>query len=92
LTRTDADILHRLRVIGNSAAHEIKPATQAQVAAAMKVIDHLLIGAYVLPNEAMVLPAPDKKGGSTCTAAPNSPSPPVSNDYKSPPAATGEEP
>ena len=64
LTRAGADILHSLRVIGNTAAHEIKPPTQAQVAAAMKVIDHLLIGAYVIPKEAKVLPVPAKKAGA----------------------------
>lgn len=64
LTQKGADILHGLRLIGNDAAHQIKPPTKDQVAAAMKVIDHLLIGAYVIPDEAKVLPAPPKKGAA----------------------------
>lgn len=70
LTQKGADILHGLRLIGNDAAHQIKPPTKDQVAAAMKVIDHLLIGAYVIPDEAKVLPAPPTKGTSP-TAKPS---------------------
>lgn len=64
LTQKGAEILHGLRLIGNTAAHEMKPPSKKQVAAAMKVIDHLLIGAYVIPEEAEVLPAPSKKGAT----------------------------
>lgn len=65
LTQKGSDILHGLRLIGNDAAHQIKAPSKKQVAAAMKVIDHLLIGAYVLPEEAKVLPAAKTKGKKT---------------------------
>ncbi len=55
-----AEILHGLRLLGNNAAHQIKAPEKEQVAAAIKVIDYLLIGAYVIPDEAKVLPTPSK--------------------------------
>lgn len=89
LTDKGAEILHGLRLIGNSAAHEIKAPTKEQVAAAMKVIDHLLIGAYVIPNEAKVLPVPAKKPASTLTPTSSKISPPQSNKKMKPPTAEG---
>jgi len=56
ISRKGADILHSLRLLGNTVVHELQPPTKPQVSAAMKVIDHLLIGAYVIPEEATVLP------------------------------------
>lgn len=56
LTPDGAEILHGIRLLGNKAAHEVKPPTTRQIIAALKVIDHLLLGAYVLPEEASVLP------------------------------------
>lgn len=56
LTSSGAKILHSIRLLGNEAAHAIKPTTEKQAIAAMKVIDHLLLGAYILPDEAKVLP------------------------------------
>ncbi|MBX7057943.1 MAG: DUF4145 domain-containing protein [Leptospirales bacterium] len=62
LTPDGANILHRLRHLGNEAAHDMKPPTQAQIGAALKVIDHLLLGVYVLPKEASILPHGKKVG------------------------------
>ena len=56
LTASGAKILHGIRLLGNEAAHEMKAPTEKQAIAAMKVIDHLLLGAYVLPEEAKILP------------------------------------
>jgi hypothetical protein len=56
LTPSGSSILHGIRLLGNNAAHEIKAPTEKQAIAAMKVIDHLLLGAYVLPEEAKILP------------------------------------
>lgn len=61
LTRAGAEILHGIRLLGNDAAHEIKAPTKKQIAAALKVIDHLLLGVYVLPKEASILPRPKPK-------------------------------
>jgi hypothetical protein len=52
LTREGADILHKLRVLGNKAAHDVKPHSRDQLALAMDVAEHLLKGAYVFPRKA----------------------------------------
>jgi hypothetical protein len=52
LTKDGADILHKLRVLGNNAAHEVKPHSADQLNLAMDVIEHLLQGVYILPHHA----------------------------------------
>ncbi|MCF6255369.1 MAG: DUF4145 domain-containing protein [Gammaproteobacteria bacterium] len=52
LTRDGADILHKLRVLGNEAAHEVTPHDNVQLGLALDVIDHLLTGVYILPHHA----------------------------------------
>jgi Domain of unknown function (DUF4145) len=52
LTRDGADILHKLRVMGNKAAHEVKPHTKEQLGTALDVVEHLFEGVYVLPKKA----------------------------------------
>ena len=52
LTKDGADILHKLRVLGNKAAHEVKPHSTDQLDLAMDVIEHLLQGVYILPHHA----------------------------------------
>jgi len=61
LTPAGAKILHGIRLLGNDAAHEMKAPKRRQITAALKVIDHLLLGVYVLPQEASVLPKPKRK-------------------------------
>jgi hypothetical protein len=61
ITKTGAAILHNLRFMGNQAAHEVKVHKVKELAAALKVIDHLLMGVYVIPKLSEVLPR--KKGG-----------------------------
>jgi len=56
LTKKGAEILHWIRLLGNEAAHKMKAPSKEQIIASMKVIDHLLLGVYVLPYEASVLP------------------------------------
>jgi len=56
LTPAGAEVLHRIRLLGNEAAHKMKAPTMKQIIAAIKVIDHLLMGVYVLPQEASVFP------------------------------------
>ena len=56
LTTSGADILHRTRVLGNEAAHEVQAATLEQLNAALDIAEHLLNGAYVLPHVATKLP------------------------------------
>lgn len=52
LTKPQSLILHEVRGIGNNAAHEAKPASEAQLAVALDVVEHLLTGTYVLPGAA----------------------------------------
>lgn len=52
LTQDGADILHKLRTLGNEAAHEVKPHSNTQLGLALDVIDHLLQGVYILPHHA----------------------------------------
>ncbi len=52
LTKDGADILHKLRILGNKAAHEVKPHDNVQLGLALDVIDHLLQGVYILPYHA----------------------------------------
>ncbi|AKZ62494.1 hypothetical protein F506_07220 [Herbaspirillum hiltneri N3] len=52
LTRDGADILHKLRTLGNDAAHEVKPHSLQELGLAFDVVDHLLLGVYILPDHA----------------------------------------
>lgn len=52
LTLEGAKILHKLRTMGNDAAHEVKPHTMEQLALALNVCEHLFLGVYILPQQA----------------------------------------
>ncbi|GGC76022.1 DUF4145 domain-containing protein [Vreelandella lutescens] len=52
LTKDGAEILHKLRVLGNDAAHEVKPHDNVQLGLAFDVVEHLLQGVYILPVHA----------------------------------------
>jgi hypothetical protein len=52
LTPTSAAILHKIRTLGNAAAHEVKPHSDKQLGLAMDVIEHLLKDVYILPKQA----------------------------------------
>ena len=52
LTKDGAEILHKLRVLGNNAAHEVKPHSNVQLGLAFDVVEHLLQGVYILPYHA----------------------------------------
>jgi hypothetical protein len=49
LTSEGAIILHKVRTLGNNAAHEVKPHTSEQLNLALDVAEHLLKGVYILP-------------------------------------------
>lgn len=51
LTSTRADILHKIRTLGNAAAHEVKPHNASQLGLALDVIEHLLKEVYILPKQ-----------------------------------------
>ena len=52
LTKDGADILHKLRTLGNDAAHEVKHHSLQELGLAFDVVDHLLLGVYILPEHA----------------------------------------
>lgn len=52
LTREGANILHKLRVLGNKSAHDVKPHDVQQLGFAFDVIDNLLSSVYILPHHA----------------------------------------
>lgn len=49
ITPVDADILHKVRSLGNSSAHEVKPHTSTQLSLAMGVLENMLKAVYILP-------------------------------------------
>jgi hypothetical protein len=52
LTKPGAEILHKLRTLGNNAAHQVKAHTAAELSLALDVIDNLLQNIYILPAKA----------------------------------------
>lgn len=56
LTKDGAEILHSLRMMGNKAAHEVKPHSEEELNIAFDVVEHLLQGVYLLPIKASKLP------------------------------------
>jgi hypothetical protein len=63
LTGAAAATLHRTRVLGNTAAHEVAPPNEEQLEAAMAVAEQLLMNVYILPAIGEQLPpAPAKQG------------------------------
>ncbi|QJP95996.1 DUF4145 domain-containing protein [Pseudomonas fluorescens] len=52
LTVAGADILHKLRSMGNDSAHEAKPSSDKQISLAMDVVENLLQSVYIHPGEA----------------------------------------
>jgi hypothetical protein len=51
ITQDAADILHKLRILGNLAAHEVEPHNKEQLPLAMDAVEHLLEGSYIFPKK-----------------------------------------
>jgi hypothetical protein len=62
LTSTGAETLHSMRILGNEAAHEVKPHSEETLGLAMDVVEHLLNDVYVLPALTSKLPKRTKAG------------------------------
>jgi hypothetical protein len=56
MTKDGAEILHSLRIMGNAAAHEVKPHSVDDLNTAFDVIEYVLTGVYILPAKAEKLP------------------------------------
>jgi hypothetical protein len=52
LTSDGAAILHKIRTLGNAAAHEVKAHGAPELKLAMNVIEHLFKAVYILPEQA----------------------------------------
>ncbi len=50
VTQEGAETLHKLRVLGNSAAHEVKAHNSQQLELALQIIEHMLEGTYIIPS------------------------------------------
>ncbi len=51
LTSDGAEILQKLRLLGNDSAHEMKRHNTQTLGMAFDVVEHLLLGVYILPGE-----------------------------------------
>ncbi len=56
LKRSEADILQKLRFMGNSAAHEVKAHKSDVLINAFEIVEHLLVNVYLLEIRARQLP------------------------------------
>jgi hypothetical protein len=56
LTQAGAETLHSMRILGNVAAHEVKPHSEETLNLAMDVVEHLLNDVYILPAATNILP------------------------------------
>lgn len=60
LRDNDANLLHRLRSMGNDAAHQVKPHSRDFLRQALAAIEHLLISVYLVQiRTALLSPATD---------------------------------
>lgn len=51
VTKEGVDTLHKLRVLGNDAAHEVKKHNHQQLSLAIQIIEHMLDGTYIIPHK-----------------------------------------
>ena len=61
VTQEGADTLHKLRVLGNLAAHEVKEHDSQQLELALNIIEHMLEGTYIIPARVKAVFLNDKK-------------------------------
>lgn len=51
VTKEGAEMLHKLRVVGNDSAHRVKAHTNQQLLLALQIIEHMLEGTYIMPKK-----------------------------------------
>jgi hypothetical protein len=56
LTKEGSEILHSTRILGNKAAHEIFCFPESDLKISMDIVEHLLVGVYIIPIKAKKLP------------------------------------
>lgn len=60
LTKPGAEMLHGTRILGNTAAHEVRPYSETMLGNAMDVVEHLLESVYIFPTSTAKLPKRQK--------------------------------
>lgn len=55
LSRTHAETLQKLRIMGNQAAHEVHPHSEKNLLMALDIVEHLLREVYILPTQSQHL-------------------------------------
>lgn len=53
LTKEGAETLHKLRILGNQSAHEVKAHNKQQLSLAIQIIEHMLDGTYIIPHKVL---------------------------------------
>ncbi|WP_063808518.1 DUF4145 domain-containing protein [Burkholderia cepacia] len=56
ITADGTKVLHQLRNMGNDAAHELKAHSKRELTAAFEVVEYVLKGVYIIPEQAKLLP------------------------------------
>jgi hypothetical protein len=69
LTKPQAQILHKIRTLGNKAAHEVTPHPTEQLELALNVVEHLIEGVYIVPAKVAKL-FPDPKPAAAAVGLP----------------------
>lgn len=52
VTKEGVDTLHKIRLLGNRAAHKAQAHSKDQLLLALEVIEHILIGTFIIPERA----------------------------------------
>lgn len=52
VTQEGIDTLHKIRLLGNMAAHSGQPHSKDQLMLALEVVEHILVGTYIIPARA----------------------------------------
>jgi len=51
VTNDGAETLHKLRIIGNDAAHDVKAHDSKMLSLAMRIVNHMIEGTYIIPKK-----------------------------------------
>ncbi len=55
VTKEGVETLHKIRLLGNRAAHKAQAHSKDQLLLALEVIEHILIGTYIIPERAKAI-------------------------------------
>lgn len=58
LSLKSAEIMHKIRFLGNKAAHEVEPESSENISLALEIVENLLRETYILSGKSASLPSP----------------------------------